>query len=156
MESYQGTADYIALCYAAADRSAAEQLTAALQEQRLRVWVNNRGCAVAKQKDLAKLAASCTVVILISREWLGFEKCADQLRKAAELDKPLVLLFTEGADLTGRDDLNAVLSRSVRMLDYDPAKPAECISEMMQLDIVTDCRLADGEQPDNKRVGIFG
>lgn len=156
MESYQGTADYIALCFAPADKDTAEQITAALQEQRLRVWVNSRGCNPAKQKDLARLAACRTAVILISKEWLNTETCAEQLKQAAALDKQTVLLFTDGADLVGRDDLNAVISRSVRMLDYSPDAPAECIDEMTALECILDCKLADGEEPDNRKVGIFG
>ena len=155
MEVYQGKAEFLALCFAKENRSTADALIARLHEKRLRVWSSDRGCNVKKKDDAARFAESRTVLILISKEWLESESCIMQVRAAAEQDKALVLLFLEGADLMGKDDIRLLLSRSVRMIDYNPADDAECMEELLGLDCVRDCAMAEGEAPDLKKTGIW-
>ena len=126
MEVYQGKLDYIALCFAKEDRSTAEALIAKLLEKRLRVWSSERGCNVKKKDDAARFGECRTALLLISKDWLESESCAMQLRAAAEQEKALVLLFMGGANFVGKADLNALISRSARMIDYDPADDAAC------------------------------
>ncbi len=155
MEVYQGKLDFIAVCFAKDDRSTAEALIEKLYAKRLRVWSSERGCNVKKKDDAARFAQCRTALILISKDWLESETCAAQLRAAAEQEKAIVLLFLGGADLVGRDDLNALLSRSVSMIDYAPDNDADCMAELLGLECIQDCAMPEGEEPDLKKTGIW-
>ena len=155
MEVYQGKLDFIAVCFAKDDRSTAEALIEKLNSKRLRVWSSERGCNVKKKDDAARFAECRTALILISKDWLGSETCAAQLRAASEQEKAIVLLFLGGADLVGRDDLNALLSRSVCMLDYAPANDADSTEDLLGLECIRDCAMQENEEPDLKKTGIW-
>lgn len=155
MEVYQGKSDFIAVCFAKDNRSTAETLIEKMQAQRLRVWSSERGCNVKKKDDAARFAECRTAVILISKDWLKSETYAMQLRAAAEQEKALVLLFLEGANLVGKEDLRMLLSRAVRMIDYAPEEDAVCMEELLGLECITDCRMAEDEEPDLKKSGIW-
>ena len=60
-----------------------------------------------------------------------------------------------GADLVGRDDLNALLNRSARMIDYAPDNDADCMAELLGLECIQDCAMPEGEEPDLKKTGIW-
>ena len=66
-----------------------------------------------------------------------------------------MLLFLDGANLVGTDDLNALISRSARMIDYNPADDAECMEELFALECIQDCMMAEGEEPDLKKTGLW-
>ncbi len=155
MEVYQGKSDFIAVCFAKDDRSTAEALITKLNGKRLRVWSSERGCNVKKKDDAARFSECRTALILISRQWLESENSAAQLRAAAEQEKALVLLFSDGSNLVGKDDLNALISRSARMIDYNPADDAECMEELFSLECIQDCMMAEGEEPDLKKNGLW-
>ena len=155
MEVYQGKSDFIALCFAKEDRSTAEALIAKLLEKRLRVWSSERGCNVKKKDDAARFGECRTALLLISKDWLESESCAMQLRAAAEQEKALVLLFMGGANFVGKDDLNALVSRSARMIDYAPEDDAECMEELLELECIRDCMMAENEEPDLKKTGLW-
>lgn len=155
MEVYQGKSDFIAVCFAKEDRSTAEALIAKLQEECLRVWSSERGCNVKKKDDAARFAECRTALILISKDWLESETCAMQLRAAAEQDKAYVLLFLGGTNLMGKEDLRMLLSRSARMIDYAPDDASACTEELLGLECITDCRMAEGEAPDLKKTGLW-
>ncbi len=70
-------------------------------------------------------------------------------------EKAVVLLFLGGADLVGRDDLNAMVSRSVRMIDYAPDNDADCMAELLGLECIQDCAMPESEEPDLKKTGIW-
>ena len=155
MEVYQGKSDFIAVCFAKNDRSTAESLIEKLQEKRLRVWSSERGCNVKKKDDAARFAECCTALLLISKDWLESETCAMQLRAAAEQEKALVLLFLNGANLVGKDNLNAMISRSTRMIDYVPDDDAAWMEELLELECIRDCMMTADEEPDLKKTGLW-
>ena len=155
MEVYQGKSDFIAVCFAKDDRSTAESLIEKLLEKRLRVWSSERGCNVKKKDDAARFAECRTALLLISKDWLESETCAMQLRAAAEQEKALVLLFLNGANLVGKDNLNAMISRSARMIDYAPDDDAAWMEELLELECIRDCMMTDDEEPDLKKTGLW-
>ncbi len=152
MEVYQGTSDFVAVCYAKEDRAAAEQLVDRLNAQRIRVWTNERGCNMKKKDDLSRFAACRTACILISKAWLAKDAFALQLEAAAKLEKQTVLLFLEGADLARNEKLGALLNRSMHMLDYVPEDETAFQEELLSLECMQDCRIADDEEPDTKQL----
>lgn len=156
MDAYQGNSDYIALCFSPKNRETAEKIYDQLAEARLRVWSSRRGCSPAKESDAARLAACCTALILVSAEWNADEKCTAQLRKAAEAERQIVLLFLDDTDLAQNEKLNLLLSRSTRMLDYDSGQPAGFMEELLSLMCIQDCKMAENEEPDTKKVGFLG
>lgn len=155
MEVYQGKSDFIVVCFDKDDRNTAEELIGKLNESRLRTWSSERGCNITKKDDAARFAECRTVLILISKDMLEADNCAALLRAAAEQDKALVLLFLGGANFVGRDDLNALLSRSVRMMSYDPANIPDCIGQLNEFECISDCKMAENETPDLKKTGIW-
>lgn len=157
MVVYQGKSDFIAVCFDKADRDAAEMLIAKLGERRFRVWSNERGCNLTKKDDLTRFAECRTALILISKDMLESDSCAMLLRAAAQLDKALVLLFIDGTNLVGRDDLTALLSRSAYMIDFASADPSMdiCLEDVLALECVCDCMMAEDEKPDLKKTGIW-
>ena len=156
MATYQGNADFIAVCFDPDDREIAEQIIARLDAGHLRVWSGSRGCNIQKKNDAARLAACRTALIIISQNWLADGKCTPQLRFAAEHELQTVLLFTDDADLSTNEELRLLLSRSVRMLDYRAESAEECFAELLSLECVQDCKMRDGEQPDEEKPGLFG
>lgn len=156
MEVYKGKSDFIALCYAQQNRDAAEQIVDRLNQDRFRVWTNDRGCNPKKKADAVRLAESRVAVILISKDWIAEEKYTNQLRGAAHIQKQLVLLFLDDTDMSKHEELNLLLNRSVRMMDFKPDAPEDCFSELLALDCITDCKMADDEEPDTEKTGIIG
>ena len=156
MEVYKGKSDFIALCYAQQNRDAAEQIVDKLNQERFRVWTNDRGCNPKKKADAVRLAESRVAVILISKDWIADEKYTNQLRGAAHIQKQLVLLFLDDTDMSKHEELNMLLNRSVRMMDFKPDAPEDCFSVLMTLDCITDCKMADDEEPDPEKTGIIG
>ena len=156
MEAYQGSRDYIALCFSPENRQTAEEIYDRLAAEKLRIWTSRRGCRPDKESDAARLSGCCTALILISAEWLGNAKYTAQLQKAAEAERQIVLLFLDDTDLSTHEELNLLLSRSTRMLDYNAENAAECMDELLSLMCVQDCRMDDGEEPDTKKIGLLG
>ena len=155
MKSYQGNDAYIALCFSTENRNAAEQIAAALNAERFRVWGCKKGCRIREPEELGRFASAYTVMILISKEWLADDDCILQLQGAAKLEKPTVLLFLDGADLTGNPAIQAVVNRSMRMIDFDPQHTEECMAELRDLTCITDCQMAPDEKPNVKKTGLF-
>lgn len=155
MEVYQGKFDFIAVCFDKKDRDAAEILIDDLQNNHLRTWSSERGCDLTQAEDADRFAACRTVIILISKDMLASDDCAALIRAAVEQDKALVLLLIDHANLVGRDDLNAMLNRSVRMIDYAPESVDDCINELTGLDCVYDCLMLANETPDMKKTSIW-
>ena len=156
MEVYKGKSDFLALCYAQQNRDTAEQIVERLNEERFRVWTNDRGCNPKKKADAVRLAESRTVVILISKDWLSDEKYTNQLRGAAHIQKQLVLLFLDDTDLSKNEELNLLLNRSVRMLDYKDIEPSECFEKLFALECIQDCKMADDEEAETEKTGLMG
>ena len=156
MEVYKGKEDFLALCYAQQNRDAAEQIVERLNEERYRVWTNDRGVNPKKKSDATRLAECRAVVILISKDWTEDEKYTNQLRGASLIQKQTVLLFLDDTDLSMHEELNLLLNRSVRMFDYKKDKPEEGFSELLSLDCVQDCKMKDDEEPDTEKTGLIG
>lgn len=156
MEAYQGTNSYIAFCFAPESREAAEPVIAKMQQARLRVWTSKRGCGFEKETDCQRFGACRTAVILVTPEWLSSPAAEAHLKGAAALEKPLVMLFAPQTDLTAYPHLQALLSRSVRMIDWNETAPEECITELLTLENITDCTMEDGEEPEMKKLGFLG
>lgn len=152
MNGYQGTADYIALCFSAKDEEAAEQIAERLAGAGLRVWCNDRGCKLTRKTDRERLTNCRTALILVSAQWIADKVCQAQLAAACELERQTVLLFLDGSDLTGCEMLTPYLGRATRMLDYND----EGFSELLALECITDCKAAPGEDTGSgKTGGIF-
>ena len=156
MEAYQGKLDYIALCFSADNRSAAEEICELLAKARLRVWTSKRGCDPRKDADAERLAGCTAALILVTADWAADEKSLLQLRKAAEADRQIVMLFLDDTDLSNYEDLSLMLSRSTRMLDYRAESAAECLEDLLSILCIHDCRMADNEEPDTKKIGFLG
>lgn len=156
MEVYKGKSDFIALCYAQQNRSAAEAIVDRLNSERYRVWTNDRGCNPRKKTDATRLAESRVAVILVSKDWISEAKYTDQLRGAAHINKQLVLLFLDDTDMSKHEELNLLLNRSVRMFDYKEDAPEEGFAELLSLECIQDCKMPDGEEPDTEKTGIMG
>lgn len=154
MVSYQGKSDYIALCYAQKDKAQAERYSALLWEKKLRVWSGERGGNVRKRADLERMAGCRAAVILVSENWLSDSACIDQLKAVTACERETVLVFLDSSDLTGNEQVGALLNRSVRMTDGQD--PEAGVQELAQLQCITDCRMADGEKPKTKKSGLFG
>ena len=155
MKVYQGSADYIALCFSQKDKDTAEQIAEKLQAAGLRVWYNDRGCRLTKKSDRERFSQCRTALILISADWLADKLCTAQLAAACELERQHVLLFLDSSDLTGNELLVPYLGRSVRMLSYDTAAPDASLAELTALACITDCKAAPGESDGEKPGGIF-
>lgn len=156
MKGYQGSADFIALCFSQKDKETAEHIAEQLQSAGLRVWCNDRGCRLTKTSDRERFSQCRTVLILISANWLEDKLCTAQLAAACELERQHVLLFLDGSDLTGNELLVPYLGRSVRMLDYNAANPGETLAELTALVCITDCKAAPGESDGEKPGGLLG
>ena len=155
MESYQGKNDFIALCYDNDDRAAAERIAEALNALRVRVWSNYRGCVLRKSSDAERFAVCRTVCILISAKWIKGKNNTDQLKGAVLMDKQTVLLFLDDTDLSANEETAALLNRSMRMIDCDPENPDECMQELLSMECVTDCIMAEDEEPDTKTTSLL-
>jgi len=156
MEYYQGDKDYLALCFAKSDRKTAEQILECLQKQRVRVWTSSRGCNLQKDADAARFQKCRAAVILVSAAWSAEELCRAQLYIASKLELDTVLVFLDETDLSTDEQLAALLSRSVRMVDYRAAAQEEFLETMMPLLCVRDCIMEADEQPETKKTGLFG
>lgn len=156
MKGYQGSADFIALCFSQKDKETAEQIAEQLQSAGLRVWCNDRGCRLTKKSDRERFSQCRTALILISANWLEDKLCTAQLAAACELERQHVLLFLDGSDLTGNELLVPYLGRSVRMLDYNAANPGETLAELTALACITDCKAVPGESDGEKPGGLLG
>ena len=154
MESYQGNADFIAVCSSAKNRSAASKIIKRLQSEKLRVWVGDKGFNVQRREDLERLSQCRTALILVSKQWLADENCVNQLKAATTLERQTVLLFLDESDLTGNETVQSMLNRSARMISYQ-ADSDEWFKELKALDCITDCTLNDGEQPEMKKVSLW-
>lgn len=153
MESYQGSADFIAVCSAAKNRTAASRIIRQLQSEKLRVWVADKGFNAQRREDLERLSQCRTALILVSKQWLADENCVNQLRAASALERQTVLLFLDETDLNGVETVQSALNRSMRMISYQQDSD-EWVKELKTLDCVTDCLLQDGEQPEMKKVSL--
>ena len=151
MKAYQGNADYIAVCFSRSDQETALALTEQLSAAGLRVWYHERGCRLTKKSERERFAQSRTVLILVSAAWLSDKLCTAQLAAACELEKQHVLVFLDSSDLAGNEQLTPYLGRSVRMLDHG----AETVSELMQLECITDCKADPGEADSDSGSGGF-
>ena len=156
MEVYKGKSDFLVLCYAQQNRDAAEQIVERLNQERFRVWTNDRGLNPKKKADATRLAESRAAVILISKDWIGDEKYTNQLRGASMIQKQIVLLFLDDTDLSKHEELNLLLNRSVRMFGFDPKAPEEGFSQLLSLECVQDCKMKDDEEPDTEKTGLIG
>ncbi len=155
MEVYQGDFNFLAVCFDKKDRDAAEALIDDLHNNHLRTWSSERGCDLTQKDDAERFAACRTVLILISDDMLASNDCTALVRAAMEQDKALVLLMLNNANLVGRDELNAMLNRSVRMIDYAPENVDACINELIALDCVYDCLMLANEAPNLKKTGFW-
>ena len=155
MEYYQGDKDYLALCFAKENRKTAEKIAECLTENGVRVWSSENGCELTQDKEAARLEKCRAAVIVISKEWTADALCRMQLQAAAALELDTVLIFTDETDLSGDGDLSALLSRSVRMLDYSPKAQKDFLETVMPLLCVRDCLMDEEEQPKKKK-GLFG
>ena len=156
MEVYKGKSDFIALCYAQQNRDAAAQILERLNQARFRVWTNDRGCNPKKKADAVRLAESRVALILISKDWITEEKYTNQLRGAAHIQKQTVLVFLDDTDMSKHEELNLLLNRSVRMFDFKADAPEECMENLMSLECIQECKMADGEEPDTENTGLIG
>lgn len=156
MEYYQGDRDYLALCFAKENRKTAEQIAECLQKQHVRVWGSDSGCELTQDSEASRFEKSRAAVIVISKEWAADALCRLQLQAAAALDLAAVLVFIDETDLSADADLSALLSRSARMLDYNPKAEGEFTDAVMPLLCVRDCIMQEDEQPKKKKSGIFG
>ena len=156
MEVYKGKSEFLALCYAQQNRDAAEQIVERLNQERYRVWTNDRGLNPKKKADATRLAESRAAVILVSKDWISDEKYTNQLRGASLLQKQTVLLFLDDTDLSKHEALNLLLNRSVRMFGYNAEQPEDCFSELFSLECVQDCKMKDDEEPDTEKTGLIG
>ena len=154
MVSYQGNADFIAMCFAMKNRSAATKIVSRLQQEQLRVWVADKGFSVQRKENLERLAVCRTALILVSKQWLADELCVGQLKAAAALERQVVLLFLDESELTGNDAVQAMLPRSARLLSYS-ADSEDWLKELLELECITDCKRAAGEDPQNKRISLW-
>lgn len=155
MQYYQGDRDYLALCFSKSDRKSAEKLASCLQQQRVRIWSSSRGCALNHDEDGAYFQQSRAAVILISAAWCEEPLCRAQLQIAAKLEKDMVLVFLDQTDLSADAVLAPLLSRSVRMVDYNAAAEQDFCDAMLSLLCVRDCIMDADEQPE-KKSGLFG
>ena len=156
MEVYKGKSDFLALCYAQQNRDAAERIVERLNQERYRVWTNDRGLNPKKKADATRLAESRAAVILVSKDWISDEKYTNQLRGASLLQKQTVLLFLDDTDLCKHENVKNLLSRSVRMFNFKPDEPEEGFSELFSLECVQDCKMKDDEEPDTEKTGLIG
>ena len=154
MVSYQGNADFIAMCFSMKNRSLASKIIKRLQSEQLRVWIAEKGFSVQRKEDLERLGQCRTALILVSRQWLADELCVGQLKAAAALERQTVLLFLDESDLTGNEPVQSLLNRSMRMISYQ-ADSDEWFKELSAMDCFTNCRLQDGENPETKKVSLW-
>lgn len=156
MNYYQGDLDYLALCYAVQNRKTAEQIARLLQEQRVRVWSSDMGCNLKQDADAARFQKCRAAVILISAQWAADTLCRIQLQAAAALELDTVLVFLDETDLSKDEQLSALLRRSVRMTDYSAKEKNAFVEAFMPLLCVRDCLMAENEEPEKKKSGLFG
>lgn len=154
MVSYQGNADFIAMCFAMKNRLLASKIINRLQKEQLRVWVADKGFSVQRKEDLERLAVCRTALILVSKQWLADELCTGQLKAAAALERQAVLLFLDESELTGNDAVQAMLPRSAHLLSYS-ADSEEWLKELLSLECITDCKYGAGEDPQTKKVSLW-
>ena len=106
-------------------------------------------------RSLLFFAVCRTVCILISAKWLKGKNNTDQLKGAVLMDKQTVLLFLDDTDLSANEETAALLNRSMRMIDCDPENPDECMQELLSMECVTDCIMAEDEEPDTKTTSLL-
>ena len=155
MDYYQGTEDYLALCFSKENRKTAEQIAECLLDSRIRVWSSDGGCELKEDAEASRFEKCRAAVIVISKEWTADPMCRIQLQAAAALDLSTVLVFIDETDLSADADLSALLSRSARMTDFSPKKKKEFLDAVLPLLCVQDCRMTEEEQPKKKK-GLFG
>ena len=156
MDYYQGDLDYLALCYSVKDRKPAEQIARLLQERRIRVWSSDKGCCLKQDADAARFQKCRAAVILISADWAADTLCRIQMQAAAALELDTVLVFLDETDLSTDEQLSVLLRRSMRMTDYRAKEKDAFLEAFMPLLCVRDCLMAENEQPEKKKSGLFG